>query len=126
MEGKKYTTCIAELDYKNEVLYVTFNSADMTFEQAKSHVADIRREFKDVLPTLSIGNISSLKNPSKEARDYFGRPEMIEMVKRNAIVADSVLSKIVGNLYLMFSRPTIPTKMFTDEAAALAWLAQYK
>ena len=126
MEEKKYNTVVAELCYKNQITNITFNSAEMTLEQAKSHADDIRREFKDVLPLLCLSNISALKKVSKEARDYLGLPEMMEIVKVNAIIANSTLSKIVGNLFLMFSKPIIPTKIFTDEAAALAWLQQFK
>jgi hypothetical protein len=123
---KTYTTEIAELYYKNEILYIIFNCADMSLAQAKSHIIDLEREFKSVLPALSIANISALKNPSKEARDYLGTPEVVTLLKANGIVANSTLPKIIGNLYLMFSKPSIPTKIFTDEAAAVAWLQQFK
>lgn len=111
---------------EEERLADLFNCADMSLAQAKAHIVDLEREFKSVLPALSIANISALKNPSKEARDYLGTPEVVALLKANAIVANSTLPKIIGNLYLMFSKPNIPTKIFTDEAAALAWLQQFK
>jgi hypothetical protein len=123
---KMYTTDIAELHYKNQILYTTFNCVDISIAEAKSHITDLKREFQNVLPALSIANISAIKNSSKEARDYLGTPEVVTLLKANAVVANSTLSKIIVNLYLMFNKPSVPTKIFTDEAAALAWLTQFK
>ncbi len=37
----------------------------------------------------------------------------------------SPVSKIVGNFYIQFSKPTIPTRLFTEEKKAIAWLTQF-
>jgi uncharacterized protein YcsI (UPF0317 family) len=41
---------------------------------------------------------------------------------RQALLVGSPLSRTIGNFFLTLSRPTMPVKLFDDEAAAIAWL----
>jgi hypothetical protein len=42
-----------------------------------------------------------------------------------ALVVDSPLSRMMGNLFISANRPTTPTRLFNDEASALAWLQAF-
>ena len=41
---------------------------------------------------------------------------------RQALLVGSPLSRTLGNFFLALNRPTMPVKLFDDEAAAIAWL----
>ena len=125
MTEKKYASPIADMHYKDGVLYIKYVSADISLAEIKVFVDDLLREFADALPVRILSDISAQKAPRKEVRDYLGSPEVVKHLKASAIVADSTLSKIAGNLFLMFSRPNSPTKIFSDFAAAEAWLRTF-
>ena len=41
------------------------------------------------------------------------------------IVEASPLGRMMGNVYLRVARPGIPTRLFSDEAQAVAWLSRF-
>jgi len=41
-----------------------------------------------------------------------------------AILVDSKISSYFANLYLKFSKPKVPTRLFTQESNALKWLQE--
>lgn len=58
---------------------------------------------------------------SGDARKFFGQQNK-NTVKAVAVVSNSAIHKPLVNLYLKFSRPTLPTKFFDKEEDARAWL----
>jgi hypothetical protein len=45
--------------------------------------------------------------------------------KADAFVIHSLPQKIIGNFYLKFHNPSIPTKLFTSKEKAIAWLKRF-
>ena len=43
----------------------------------------------------------------------------------DAFVIHSLPQKLIGNFYLKFHKPTIPTKLFTSEEKAISWLRSF-
>lgn len=39
-----------------------------------------------------------------------------------AVIVGSRVTRMIGNLFLTLSRPAFPTRLFSDEEAALSWL----
>jgi hypothetical protein len=56
-----------------------------------------------------------------KARDYGGK-QYRDYVAGQAILIDSKISSYFANLFLKFSKPKVPTKLFTKEDEALDWL----
>jgi hypothetical protein len=58
------------------------------------------------------------------------RPARTELASRGdlvsavALVVGTPLSRMMGNFFLNVSRPEYPTRLFDDEASALAWLQE--
>lgn len=115
-------TPLGEIYAEAGILYITFTNEDMRLEDAKVHVEMILENFADVLPLPTLVNNGNLKNSSKEARDYFAGPDMAKISTVLALLINSSLAKIAGNLFLQFNKPNVPTKLFTDRAKALEWL----
>lgn len=61
------------------------------------------------------------KGQSREAREYWASTNV---VGRAALVIGSPLSRVLGNIYMGIQKPKMPTRLFTLEAEALAWLAR--
>ena len=63
-----------------------------------------------------------VRSQSSDARAYFAGPETRRVCTAVALLVKSPLSRMIGNFYLGFNRPDVPTKLFDDEEAAAEWL----
>ncbi|MCK4764636.1 MAG: STAS/SEC14 domain-containing protein [Candidatus Aminicenantes bacterium] len=71
-------------------------------------------------------DMSKIKSMNKEARDYYARGDKRESCEKAvALIIKSPISRILGNFFLGFNKPTEPTKLFTDEKKALEWLKTF-
>lgn len=60
-------------------------------------------------------------------QDRAARMEFVrrgDLVSAVALVVATPLSRMMGDFFLTVSRPKVPTRLFDDEASALAWLAE--
>jgi hypothetical protein len=48
-----------------------------------------------------------------------------DLVSAVALVVATPLSRMMGNFFLTVSKPMAPTRLFDDEASALAWLQEF-
>jgi hypothetical protein len=71
-----------------------------------------------------LGTAGSIKNLTKEARDYFSKGDGIKYMKKLAIFTTSPISRMVGNFFLAISKPTVPTRVFTVKDEAIRWLKE--
>jgi hypothetical protein len=58
----------------------------------------------------------------REARLFFAGEETAKVESAAALIIDSLLSRAIGNFFMGLNKPIIPTRLFTSEAEALAWL----
>lgn len=61
---------------------------------------------------------------TKEVRDFYASKEMAKSITAMAVLVDSLPTRIIGNFFIMTSRPHFPTKLFTKEDVAIAWLKE--
>jgi hypothetical protein len=88
--------------------------AKFDFEEA-AKLVDYKK-----LPVLA--DTSNVSNSSKEVRDFYASKEMAENISAMAVIVSSLSTRIVGNFFINTSKPHFPTKLFTNEAAAITWL----
>ncbi|MFO0734752.1 MAG: hypothetical protein U0270_02690 [Labilithrix sp.] len=75
------------------------------------------------LPTFI--DLRWVRSQSAQARDHFSSSEAVQLSPAVALLVDSPLSRAIGNFYLGFNRPGVPTRLFTDPDAAQAWLQTF-
>ncbi|EJF54306.1 hypothetical protein SapgrDRAFT_2650 [Saprospira grandis DSM 2844] len=68
-----------------------------------------------------ITDIRLLKSASREAREYLRDHSGAAAA---AIIVGGGLSKMLGNMYMSFSKPLYPSRIFQDEKKAIAWLVE--
>ena len=78
----------------------------------------------DALPMLTDARLTSV-GPSKEARTFYDGAENAGYATCSALLCASAYQKILGNFAFMFTPHDMPTRIFTDEEAALAWLEEH-
>ncbi len=67
-------------------------------------------------------DLRGLRSQSAEARAHLAGPEADAVSCAVALVIASPLSRMIGNFYLGFNRPRVPTRLFTDAGEAEQWL----
>lgn len=61
----------------------------------------------------------------REAERYASSEEIIAVIKAMAFVTKTPLANHLGEMFMWFSRPPYPVKLFTAEEKALEWLQQF-
>lgn len=69
------------------------------------------------------GNYSSL---SQEARAFASTKEAYGAAIAKSIVAKSLSTRLMGNFFIRFNNPPAPTRLFSNEADAIAWLNEMR
>jgi hypothetical protein len=64
--------------------------------------------------------VKHLKIISSGAKKYFATKAVPNL--RGAVIVDSGINKILGNMFLVLDKPFAPTKIFTDKEEAIRWI----
>jgi hypothetical protein len=112
------------LDARGIVRGVTKAGAVYTREDAVEAIR-AHRELVAGKQSALLVDISALRSMAREARAYFTAPEHADLFFAVAIVVKSPLGRAVGNFFIGLNRPLMPTRLFTDEADAEAWLLSF-
>lgn len=67
-----------------------------------------------------------MRSMSRESRHYYASAEAAEVASAVALLVDTPVSRVLGNFYRGLSNPYLPTRVFTNETDALAWLQGYR
>jgi hypothetical protein len=90
-------------------------------EQDAIEICKVAAEISGDLIHCNLVDISDMTFMDKKARAVFASQKKTT-VPAVAILNKSKIQRSLVNLYFGFSKPIIPTKAFTDEAEARAWL----
>jgi hypothetical protein len=71
-----------------------------------------------------IGDVTNVSDVDKEARLFAGQ-ETPKFIKALAVITNSSISKMIADLFLLVYKPSYPTKLFTSEEDAIAWIKKY-
>ncbi len=93
----------------------------ITLEEAKANTDAVNHFFLGEKMALLV-DLTRLHSIDKSARDYFSMRGRKTNVGVLAILTKSALNKFVGNFFITFSKPVVPTKLFTDQHHAMDWL----
>lgn len=69
--------------------------------------------------------MSSIRESTKEARDFLASDESSENIVAVALYVDSVLGNFISSFFITINKPKIPYKIFNDETKAKIWLEQF-
>lgn len=107
------------------IMYVQLK-ADMEIglEEAQA-VFELSLEVGEGIAFPNLIRLNKLLIPTKEAREFVASEERAVRAKAEAFILNSLPQRIVGNFYLRFNKPPVPSKLFTSEEEALAWLRTF-
>ncbi len=61
----------------------------------------------------------------RETRAYYASKEILATTRALALLVESRLTRLMANLFISINRPAVPTRLFTSEDEAVAWLKTY-
>lgn len=61
---------------------------------------------------------------SKEAKVYSAKQKPNSPIAM-AVIVTSAANRLVGNFYINFNKPAVPTRLFTTEDKAIEWLKSF-
>lgn len=80
------------------------------------------RSLADGRPRPLLFNGGLVQGASREARQNSASKAIAETVQALAMVTASPIASMLSNLWLKINKPPFPTRLFTSETEALAWL----
>ncbi len=98
--------------------------ADVILADAQENIAICARLKRTERACLMI-DLRAIKSITREARTYFAGNEAGELAEACAILIGSAGSRVIGNFFLGLNKPTFPTRLFSSEDKALAWLKEF-
>lgn len=70
-------------------------------------------------------DLKNLKAITPQARAYFSARDRESDINAFAFLIHSRFQRIVGNIFIQFNKPRVPTRLFNNEEEALVWLRGY-
>ena len=67
----------------------------------------------------------TMRSLAREARHYYAGEEAAKVASAVAIIVGTPVSRVLGNFYIGLSNPHLPSRLFSSENEALAWLKGY-
>jgi hypothetical protein len=72
----------------------------------------------------TLADLRGMLSADREARQLGAGSEASEVTSCMALVIGNPVTRLLGNFFMRVTNPIYPTKLFTDEAAARAWLRE--
>jgi hypothetical protein len=67
-------------------------------------------------------DLKNLKSITPQARAYFSARDRETDINAFGFIIHSTFQRMVGNIFIQFNNPPLPTRLFTSEETALEWL----
>jgi len=126
MIKEQIETTVCTISYKSEIMYIEFKKDSIVELFHINEIIEERCAIQHEKKVLTIVDIRNLWQANVAAREKAASPAMTDHNIALAILSDSLPTRILGNFYMKFNKPNVPTKMFDSEAEALEWLNTFK
>jgi len=124
---EKIETSAASYHLENNILIMRAKpDANFTLEVTIERIEG-RKKLQEGRKFPVLIDMRLMSEVSEEAREYSATEETTELYLAMAILTGKSLpAKMVGNFFIKFNKPAIPTKLFKKEDKALAWLETFR
>lgn len=106
------------------VLRVTLRAGIELDKTAVQDIADAARTIVGDRPYTVLIDLRRIRSMNREARQHVVRPETVKQIMAVALLIESPVSRVIGNLFLGLNRAPYPTRLFTAETDAFDWLRE--
>jgi hypothetical protein len=118
-------TAVVTLEYQGTVCVRVRRGAAQTLEDARANMAAALDQCGDKRRPILI-DIRVATPLDAEVRRYYSGTVLVDSFTSMALLINaSPLGRMIGNVYLRVASTGIPTRLFTDEPQAHAWLRNH-
>lgn len=110
-------------DENGILCFVTIKSISQSLEDIIKNLKKLKNMIGDNKVCLLL-DVSHLPELTSNIRNYFA-DELPKFINAAATISNSEFGKMIYNLFVNIKKPPFPTKMFTYEYEAKAWLKTY-
>ncbi len=108
------------------VLYVElFPGNEISIEDSIEHAEASQKLTNGAIHCAFIKALGNI-DISSEARKHGSNPEIQQNLIAQAVLVNSLATRIAGNFYIRFNKPPKPTRIFTNPEDAKSWLLYKK
>lgn len=108
-----------------DILYVHYKQTEKIDLAAAKIIVRDRMRFQDQLALPILCDISEVKSIDLMARNYLAN-EGSDLTKAVALLYKDGAHHLMSSYYVDVCKPTVTTRIFNNEASALAFLNNYK
>ena len=125
IKKKELPASIISLRSDGIIEFFLKNNMTLNLEDAKQIVQATGEvgEGKKHLILITAGNFTLVDT---EVRYYTASPEANIYTIATAIVVNNLPQKLLGNAFIKFNKPPLPTRLFTKEDEATKWLKTFQ
>jgi hypothetical protein len=126
MASESITTRTAKLWLREDGLIqvVALRGVKSQLADAQENVAAIATLAADKRWPVLVDMRASL-GIDHETRAYYSSVEGVKSDTALALLVGSPVTRVMANFFISINRPQVPTKLFTSEAEAVAWLKTF-
>lgn len=107
-------------------IIITINdSAEHTLKDAVENMK-ITKAIGKGIPRPMLVDVTRVRSMDREARAQYVKPESLQIVTAVALVTNSTIGTMVGNLFINLNKHVVPIKLFSDPDKAKEWLLQFR
>jgi hypothetical protein len=127
ISNKTIETTTATYYIENDILVVrTKPGAEYSLKEVMEGF-EARKKLQQSKQMLTLVDTREVFQVTREAREYGAKKEVEDLSIAMAILSgNSMAATIIGNFFIKFNKPSVPTKMFKSEEKALNWLLGFK
>ena len=122
---EKYENEYVKIWIEQDVFHIVYLTEHYT-EQMIDHAIKIKFQVNSTEkwhPVFS--DIRKAKSFTREARKRFADKDSMDLTSAVAVLINSRIQEVMFNFFKTIFKVPMPTKMFTDEKKAIAWLQQF-
>ena len=121
MPRRENDTATIELEPNGILIFRYKPGVSVDLEAAKKVVA-LAAELVDK-PAPNLIDIGAVTTITREARAFFAdSPENNAISKQAAMLIRSAVGQMIGKFFMGPNKPTVPSRLFTNEEEAIMWL----
>ena len=117
-------TCVMGLKEDGIIYHDYFPDTYDTLVDAQEHLAAIMKLTPQRRRPLLV-DIRPMRAIDRAARAYYSGQDYARSVTAVALVVGSLVTQVMANFFIGLNQPPVPTRLFTSEAEAVAWLKNF-
>ncbi|HET6226346.1 MAG TPA: hypothetical protein VFF27_08710 [Bacteroidia bacterium] len=125
---KTIQTKVAVISYnaiERIVIMRILDGAEIELENAHQNQEAVKQLTNNEKHLLIVDARSVDVYVSKEARAYSAEFKQNDPCIAKAFIINSTANRLIGNFYINFNKPKVPTKLFSNEEKAVEWLKSF-